>query len=608
MSTPTLPSSLPKIPWIEVAEKVLPPTARRALRQVRVAQSVHVPATMSLTFEDPAYSLLDEGMFEIGKSVEILLSDGSDQAALEPVFSGLITGIGVEQSMGEDRIPMLVVDATDRSHALATVSAFKAWPKTHPGTIIEAIAKRHGLTAEIDNRAIEVWAGRHRMQTTSDRHFLWQLAVESGCEWFVEGETLRFRFRPEDAPAVSIDRRDLLRFSARYSAIGAPKMVEVTGWDSSSRSRLEAGTRGDEPPARATAPLFVGQRRKATEKLGGQVLLPTAGPEDAEGAGVRSKALAHELVDRAIHVEATVFASAQVRAGTWVEIADLTETLAGNYYVTDVVHEYGEESEALTHFTSAATPPALSADGATSPGPRDSWGRHGLVSALVTDVDDPKKAGRVKVTYPSLGDGVESDWARIVTPGAGQSRGLDLRPRVDDEVVVGFEQGRPERPFVLGGVWNEVHKPPHAAVEAAQVTGWAITSHVGHRITVSDGPEDAREGDVTRHVQIDLADGKTTVHIGEDGVTITVPDGNLLTLAAGDASIVLGEGDVTISGDNVEINAGTKASIGAGKVAVDADDGVAIDGGSAFEARAINAKLEAKAKTTIKGNAGVAIN
>ena len=33
-------------------------------------------------------------------------------------------------------------------------------------------------------------------------------------------------------------------------------------------------------------------------------------------------------------------------------------------------------------------------------------------------------------------------------------------PDVDDEVLVGFEHGDIRRPYVLGGLWNGVDKPP----------------------------------------------------------------------------------------------------------------------------------------------------
>ena len=45
---------------------------------------------------------------------------------------------------------------------------------------------------------------------------------------------------------------------------------------------------------------------------------------------------------------------------------------------------------------------------------------------------------------------------------AGPARGLYVLPEVDDEVLVGFEHGRPDAPFVLGALWNGKDKPPES--------------------------------------------------------------------------------------------------------------------------------------------------
>jgi uncharacterized protein involved in type VI secretion and phage assembly len=89
---------------------------------------------------------------------------------------------------------------------------------------------------------------------------------------------------------------------------------------------------------------------------------------------------------------------------------------------------------------------------------RAPWGQ-GLVIGLVTQNKDPDNLGRVRVRYPTLGDDVESAWARIAAPGAGSSRGALMIPLVGDEVLVGFEHGDVRRPYVLGALWNGQARP-----------------------------------------------------------------------------------------------------------------------------------------------------
>lgn len=92
----------------------------------------------------------------------------------------------------------------------------------------------------------------------------------------------------------------------------------------------------------------------------------------------------------------------------------------------------------------------------------------GLHPAIVTDIVDPQNLGRVQVSFPWLGE-VGRDvraWARLVSLYADRDQGWQILPEVDSEVIVGFEAGAIERPYVVGAVWNGVESLPDSA-EAA---------------------------------------------------------------------------------------------------------------------------------------------
>jgi uncharacterized protein involved in type VI secretion and phage assembly len=80
----------------------------------------------------------------------------------------------------------------------------------------------------------------------------------------------------------------------------------------------------------------------------------------------------------------------------------------------------------------------------------------GLVTAEVTSNEDPQNAGRIRVREVGINpDNEESHFfARLLTPFAGNGRGIAFLPEIGDEVVLGFEEGDPERPYVVGSVWN----------------------------------------------------------------------------------------------------------------------------------------------------------
>jgi uncharacterized protein involved in type VI secretion and phage assembly len=83
----------------------------------------------------------------------------------------------------------------------------------------------------------------------------------------------------------------------------------------------------------------------------------------------------------------------------------------------------------------------------------------GIVIGKVTSVKDPEQLGRIQVTYPWLNGPVQR-MVPVAAPMAGGDRGAFFMPEIDDEVIVGFDQGMFDNPYVLGFLWNRQQKPP----------------------------------------------------------------------------------------------------------------------------------------------------
>src|SRR5262245_4717454 len=94
---------------------------------------------------------------------------------------------------------------------------------------------------------------------------------------------------------------------------------------------------------------------------------------------------------------------------------------------------------------------------------------NGVVTGLVTSVNDPKHQGRVKVHFPWLGEEHETDWTRIATLMAGPDRGAFFMPEVDDEVLLAFEHGDVRFPYVVGFLWNGKDRTPSTAVRERMI-------------------------------------------------------------------------------------------------------------------------------------------
>lgn len=73
------------------------------------------------------------------------------------------------------------------------------------------------------------------------------------------------------------------------------------------------------------------------------------------------------------------------------------------------------------------------------------------------------KFGRVKVQFhwdrEGRSDADSSGWIRVAALNAGTERGFFFIPRIGQEVVVAFEEGDPDRPIIIGSVYNPEHLP-----------------------------------------------------------------------------------------------------------------------------------------------------
>lgn len=120
-----------------------------------------------------------------------------------------------------------------------------------------------------------------------------------------------------------------------------------------------------------------------------------------------------------------------------------------------------------------------------------SLGKIGSIAiGIVTNNQDPKNLGRVKVRFPWLEENNESAWARMATLMGGKDRGAFFLPDVGDEVVVAFDHGDMNSPYIIGALWNEKDKPPMTNKEGNNNNDIKmLKSRSGHELRFNDSPQ-----------------------------------------------------------------------------------------------------------------------
>ena len=85
---------------------------------------------------------------------------------------------------------------------------------------------------------------------------------------------------------------------------------------------------------------------------------------------------------------------------------------------------------------------------------------YGVTIGKVINLIDLMLLGRVQLQLPFIDDLDLSPWARIAVPMAGALSGVAFLPQIGDEVLVAFEHGDVNVPYVIGSLWNGMAPPP----------------------------------------------------------------------------------------------------------------------------------------------------
>ena len=190
----------------------------------------------------------------------------------------------------------------------------------------------------------------------------------------------------------------------------------------------------------------------------------------------------------------------------------------------------------------------------------------GVMVAIVIDNQDPDGLGRVKVKYPALADGDIGHWARIAVLMAGDQRGTFFLPEVADEVLVAFEGGDIESPYVLGALWNGVDKPPDANADGKNNLR-LIKSRSGHivRLDDTDGSE-----------KIEIIDKS-----GNNSITFDTANNTITISSAQDIDLDASQGTIKLTAQNISLSSTSDTKIQAqGGLTLDGSPGTTVLKGS----------------------------
>ena len=110
---------------------------------------------------------------------------------------------------------------------------------------------------------------------------------------------------------------------------------------------------------------------------------------------------------------------------------------------------------------------------------------YGVTVGKVINPLDPMMLGRVQVQLPFIDSLDLSPWARVAVPMAGLLHGTYFIPNLGDEVLVAFEHGDVNAPYIIGCLWNAMAPPPLPS-PVPQIR--AIRTLAGNQIVFTEVP------------------------------------------------------------------------------------------------------------------------
>jgi len=517
------------------------PDVMRNVVSVEVDQHAYLPGMFVIRLQDPDFELMDGGPFDLTKEIEI--SAQTTDGEWSDLIKGEITAL--EPEFQEGMIARLAVRGYDKSHRLYRETKSRAHLNKKDSDLATEIAQGAGLQADVESTSTVYDHIFQHNQT--DLAFLRQRAWRIGYECYVDDGKLIFRKPSARESAATLAWGDtLLSFYPRMNLAEQVDEVIVRGWSVDEKNAVVG---------RAQQGALYPQIQESQDGAswasafgsGKQIIVDQNVSSQAE-ANTLAAARLDEISGAFVQAEGEALRRPEIRAGKAVTLEGLGERFSGTYLVTNARHAYTPEGLKTT-FSVKGTRTGLLLEAMRG---RNVAAQYpGVVPAVVTNADDPQNLGRVKLQFPWMSEDAESNWTRVVGAGAGPDAGFLIVPEVGDEVLVAFEQGSFNRPYVLGGLWNgQQALPPTAASgnEKPLVRSWH--SRTGHHITVYDNADNK--------IEIITSGGQMLV-LDDANQNITITSSSGMTLAFDD-----GGGKFSIEGNQIEIKASGSLKIEAG--------------------------------------------
>ena len=560
-----------------------------SFKSLKLHQPINDHHRFELTLDiEVAAKALKDGTEWLGKRIQF-----KKKEAKSPLFIGVVTKVNAYRKNLDSGY--VCVSGYSTTYLLENGKSCHSWLGHTLGEIVKDLCTKAGVQAQVapeHNKPV----GYICQYKESDFMFIRRLAMKYQ-EWlYYDGTKLVFG-KPKKPKAVKLEfDTTLTSFEMGVQTLARPARVfsyqskndqsmaedtpnKPSGLDQLGSKAFQASLEMFKEPALQYAHSRVHHMQ--------EMEMYVKKKQEAEAAE------SHYMVGTSEEVQLTAGSVVRITSPFGERIGSVTKASLGEYLIIDIEHSVDEGNYYGNKFR------AIPSGVQSLPLPDVELAVAETQMARVTSNADPEGKGRVQVRMNWQAGNMHTDWIRVMTPDGGGSRdgvetnrGFVFIPEVSDHVLVGFRHGDPNRPYVMGSLFNGRTGAGGGEDNKCK----SITTRSGCALTLNDA-----EGSVTlndkgganmnfdgggnasttansavhvsagKQVKTDVGNGQSVLTMGKDGI-IDLSGHKKITFKVGSSTITITDNNIKLESSTVDIDGGGGTIHAEGNVEVDGED------------------------------------
>ena len=507
------------------------PFLSRNSYEVILEQKTNTHDTFSIIVPDDALDTYEGFVMEnskklLGKKISLSYWQyGSENQ----VFSGIVTGLKNRKESGYGK---LVITGHSPSILLENGRADRSFEQLSLSQIVKEIGVNYPQEGKIHAEEQGLNVRRVLPYTVqsqeSDFGFIQRLATRYGEYFYYNGKELIFGNKAEPVLELSEGRELIeLEFELGLRAQGFSGLTyDAEKGESIQHNAQEVQTEWKENALQAVAV-------QASKQLFRNA------PKSVFSGSEKSQELEEMLLKEKENRESLIWVrgrsrDSRLKNGSRAKLSDINGRAMETYRIVEIRHYYNGD-EYYNEFVGVSDvlhPPYQ--DSGAFPKSHEQMGR-------VVENADPLGLGRVRVQMIWQEAGSEkTPWIRLLQPHSGSGKGFYFVPEIGEEVLVGFQGGNAEKPYVIGTQYNGKEKSGYADKENSIK---AVHTRSGHKLVFTEDES---------ILITDKSGNEILLDTKGSNITITAPE--TMTLNAKNLNINVSQNMTTNVGMNASEN------------------------------------------------------